>query len=66
MHGQTYQGHPMACAAALEVQKTIVKEKLLHNVWVMGQYLESKLRATFAKHPYVGNIRGRGLFWGVC
>lgn len=31
----------------------------------MGQYLESRLKATLADHPYVGDIRGRGLFWGV-
>ncbi|KAK3360482.1 pyridoxal phosphate-dependent transferase [Lasiosphaeria hispida] len=31
-HGHTYQGHPAACAAALEVQQIIQKEKLLDNI----------------------------------
>ncbi|KAF7589237.1 hypothetical protein BBP40_004580 [Aspergillus hancockii] len=31
-HGQTYQGHPISCAAALAVQKVIKEEGLLENV----------------------------------
>ncbi|KAJ5311941.1 hypothetical protein PENANT_c022G01490 [Penicillium antarcticum] len=64
-HGQTYQGHPISCAAALAVQKTIKKENLLENVRKMGAYLEKQLRQRFENHPYVGDIRGKGLFWGL-
>ncbi|KAI9807041.1 MAG: hypothetical protein M1825_005758 [Sarcosagium campestre] len=31
-HGQTYQGHPVACAAAAEVQRIISKDDLLANI----------------------------------
>lgn len=64
-HGQTYQGHPVACAAALAVQKTIKEENLLENVRAMGTYLENRLRERLQAHPNVGDIRGKGLFWGV-
>jgi adenosylmethionine-8-amino-7-oxononanoate aminotransferase len=64
-HGQTYQGHPISCAAALAVQKTIKQDNLLENVRQMGAYLEQQLRQRFESHPYVGDIRGKGLFWGV-
>lgn len=64
-HGQTYQGHPISCAAALATQKTIQKESLLDNVRNMGSYLEEQLRLRFQDHPFVGDIRGKGLFWGV-
>lgn len=64
-HGQTYQGHPVSCAAALAVQKVIAEEELLENVPMMGRYLEARLRATLYENPYVGDIRGKGLFWGV-
>lgn len=64
-HGQTYQGHPLACAAALEVQKIIREEKLVDNVKEMGLLLEGLLKQKLADHPNVGDIRGRGLFWGV-
>ncbi|KAJ5523699.1 hypothetical protein N7494_010349 [Penicillium frequentans] len=64
-HGQTYQGHPVSCAAALAVQKTIQEQKLLENVRNMGAYLEQQLRQRLGDHPYVGDIRGKGLFWGI-
>lgn len=64
-HGQTYQGHPVGCAAALAVQQTIQEQSLLENVRTMGAYLEAQLRRRLEDHPYVGDIRGRGLFWGV-
>ncbi|KAI1503077.1 exocyst complex protein exo70 [Biscogniauxia marginata] len=65
VHGHTYQGHPIACAAALEVQKIIREEKLVQNAALMGELLSSSLNNLLAGHPNVGNIRGRGLFWGI-
>jgi adenosylmethionine-8-amino-7-oxononanoate aminotransferase len=64
-HGHTYLGHPIACAAALEVQKTIAEENLLANVLAMGERLNDRLRAALADHPNVGDVRGRGLFRGI-
>ncbi|OJJ74529.1 hypothetical protein ASPBRDRAFT_39676 [Aspergillus brasiliensis CBS 101740] len=64
-HGQTYQGHPIACAAALAVQKVIKRDNLLENVRNMGKYLEDRLRSSLEHHPHVGDIRGKGLFWGI-
>ncbi len=65
MGGHTYMGHPIACAAALAVQQAIVDEQLLDNVVRMGGAFETGLNETFADHPHVGDIRGRGLFWGI-
>ncbi len=65
MHGHTYQAHPMACAAALAVQKTIREENLLDNVRVMGALLEAKMNDRFGNHAHVGDVRGRGLFWAI-
>lgn len=65
MHSQTYQGHPLACAAASEVQQIVEDDNLLANVREMGKYLGSSLKAKLGDHPNVGEIRGRGLFWGV-
>ena len=64
-HGQTYQGHPVACAAALEVQRIIKDQNLVQNVQRMGALLEKLLKQKLETHPHVGNIRGKGLFWGV-
>jgi adenosylmethionine-8-amino-7-oxononanoate aminotransferase len=64
-HSQTYQGHPLACAAALEVQNIIREENMLDNVRRQGAKLGSLLKARVGGHPNVGNVRGRGLLWGV-
>ena len=64
-HGHTYLGHAAACAGALAVQRRLHDDGLLAGVNPLGSLLEKKLRAAFGNHPHVGDIRGRGLFWGV-
>lgn len=64
-HGHTYLGHAVACAAALAVQQVIEREGLLARVIQSGAELDQLLQHTFSEHPHVGDIRGRGLFWGV-
>jgi adenosylmethionine-8-amino-7-oxononanoate aminotransferase len=65
LHGHTYLGHPMACAAALAVQQTIRDERLLDAVRARGAELERALTERLGNHAHVGDIRGRGLFWAV-
>ncbi|PVH86804.1 PLP-dependent transferase [Cadophora sp. DSE1049] len=65
IHGQTYQGMPIQAAAALEVQRIKREENLTENVRIQGAYLEKRLKALLGTHPNVGDIRGRGLFWGI-
>jgi adenosylmethionine-8-amino-7-oxononanoate aminotransferase len=64
-HGHTYLAHPLACAAALEVQKIISEEHLLDRVRDLGHHLERRLTDRFGNHRHVGDIRGRGLFWAI-
>lgn len=64
-HGHTYLGHAAACAGALAVQRRLHEGGLLARVQPLGAKLEARLRAAFGAHPNVGDIRGRGLFWGV-
>jgi adenosylmethionine-8-amino-7-oxononanoate aminotransferase len=64
-HGHTYLAHPVACAAALAVQRVIERDGLLMNVGLRGRSLKRMLRERFSTHPHVGDIRGRGLFWAV-
>jgi hypothetical protein len=64
-HGHTYQGHATACAAALATQRTIRRRNLLENVVDQGENLQKALASRLGNHPYIGDIRGRGLFRGV-
>jgi len=64
-HGHTYLGHAVACAAALAVQRVIERDGLLAQVRERGAQLHALLQHAFGDHPHVGDIRGRGLFWGI-
>jgi adenosylmethionine-8-amino-7-oxononanoate aminotransferase len=64
-HGHTYMGHPIACAAALAVQRAIASRHLLANVNLQGDVLSNALHERFGNHAHIGDIRGRGLFQGV-
>jgi adenosylmethionine-8-amino-7-oxononanoate aminotransferase len=64
-HTHTYMGHPLACAAALAVQRVIRRDNLLANVRAQGTHLSRRLRERFGNHPFVGDVRGRGLLQGV-
>ncbi|MBC9206201.1 aspartate aminotransferase family protein [Roseomonas aerophila] len=64
-HGHTYLAHPIACAAALEVQRVIREDGLLAQVRSMGARLEERLTERFGNHAHIGDIRGRGLFQAI-
>ena len=64
-HGHTYMGHPVAAACGLAVLERILDGGLLSQVRKLGAYMEAKLVSELAQLPFVGDIRGRGLFWGV-
>jgi hypothetical protein len=64
-HSHTYTGHPLACAAALAVQRVLRRDDLLANVRKQGAYFSRRLHERFGNHPFVGDVRGRGLFQGI-
>ncbi|KAK9780180.1 putative Pyridoxal phosphate-dependent transferase, major region, subdomain 2 [Seiridium cardinale] len=64
-HGQTYQAHPLSCAAALAVQTIVKRDGLVKRSAVMGERLGALLQTHFGNEAHVGDIRGRGLFWAL-
>jgi hypothetical protein len=64
-HAHTFMGHATACAAGVAVQREIAERGLLARVRTLGDTLITCLRERFAEHPFVGDVRGRGLFVGV-
>ncbi len=64
-HGHTYLGHAVACAAALAVQQVIERDGLLAKVRRDAAFLQQLLTEKLGGHPHVGDIRGRGFFWGI-
>jgi 4-aminobutyrate aminotransferase/(S)-3-amino-2-methylpropionate transaminase len=63
--GGTYNGQPMACAAALAVFDVIEEEKLLERGVAMGRRIERRFKAMADRFPFVGDERGLGPFRGV-
>ncbi|ARQ13307.1 aminotransferase family protein (plasmid) [Rhizobium etli] len=64
-HGHTYIGHPIAAAAASKVVEILTRPEVMPNVLKMGDRLQAGLDSALGQSPYVGDIRGRGLFRGV-
>ncbi len=64
LHGFTYYGHPVCCAAALANLAVIERERLVENAARMGEYLLARL-TELRDHPLVGDVRGLGLMAGV-
>jgi taurine--2-oxoglutarate transaminase len=63
--GLTYSGHALACAAGVATLDAYEAEDLIANAARMGELLGRELRALAPKHPSIGDVRGRGLFWGI-
>jgi putrescine---pyruvate transaminase len=61
MHGYTYAGHPVACAAALATLKIVRDENLPANAARQGAYLLERLRPFVERYAAVGDVRGKGL-----
>jgi taurine--2-oxoglutarate transaminase len=62
--GQTFSGHPVACAAGLGAMDAY-EGGLLDNVRSLSPYLESQLEALAEKHDVVSEVRGRGFLWAL-
>jgi acetylornithine aminotransferase/acetylornithine/N-succinyldiaminopimelate aminotransferase len=65
LHGTTFGGGPMICAAALEFLSTVEREKLLANVRTRGEELRAGLEKLKTKFDFVKEVRGEGLILGM-
>lgn len=57
MHSCTFEGSPVACAAALANIEIIERERLVENSETMGKYLFERLQSLY-KHEIVGDVNG--------
>ncbi|MGI3163581.1 aspartate aminotransferase family protein [Pseudooceanicola sp. 200-1SW] len=61
LHGFTYAGNPLACAAGLAVLEEMEDQGLVENAARMGEVLMAELRALMDDYPFIGDVRGKGL-----
>lgn len=65
MHGTTFGGGPLACAAAIAVIDTIRSERLLEHVTDVGAYFRQRLADLQKSNSEIKEVRGLGLMIGV-
>ena len=61
IHGYTYAGNPLACAAGLAVLEEVDRLELCANAEEMGDVLKSELTGLKSRYPFIGDVRGKGL-----
>jgi taurine--2-oxoglutarate transaminase len=63
--GLTYSGHVLACAAAVASIEAFREEGIVENAAELGGTLGDALRDLQTRHQSVGEVRGKGLLWGI-
>ncbi len=64
MHGYTYSGHALACAAANANLDLVTREDLPGNASRTGAYMQEQLQALMA-YAHVGEVRGKGMMAAI-
>lgn len=63
VHGSTFGGNPLACAAAVAALEAMEEEKILDQATEKGAYLMEKINAIHS--PLIREVRGLGLMVGI-
>jgi len=63
-HGNTFGGNPICCAAALATLE-LVEGGYVKNADDVGRYFRRRLRELMERHPYIGEVRGKGMMIGM-
>ena len=61
IHGFTYAGNPLACAAGLAVIEEIERQDMMANALDVGTQLGHRLRSLMNRYPIIGDVRGMGM-----
>jgi 4-aminobutyrate aminotransferase-like enzyme len=65
MYFNTFGGNPVSCAAGLAVLDVLEEEDLMTHAHAVGGYVQQGLAELAARHSLIGDLRGRGLFFGA-
>ena len=61
----TFGGHPVTAAVALKNIEIMETEGLVENSERVGAHLLDNLNGLADEHPFIGNVRGKGLLLGI-
>ncbi len=65
VHGTTFGGNPVACAAGRAVLNALTTQEMQAHINAMSEYLFTKLRSLQEKFPVIKEVRGMGLMIGI-
>jgi adenosylmethionine-8-amino-7-oxononanoate aminotransferase len=63
--GHTYGANPVACAIGIAAIDQIIGDEICANAVDKGERLRAGLGRLQERHPWIGDVRGRGLLVGV-
>lgn len=64
-HAGTFRGNQIALVAGLAAMRVTESEGLIEKAAAKGRTIGALLGRLAADHPEIGQIRGRGLMWGI-
>jgi putrescine aminotransferase len=64
-HVFTYGGHPIGCAVALKTTEIMKRENLMERAIAMEEHIRRRLHQIQKDSPYIGDVRGLGLYFGI-
>ncbi|PSL42948.1 adenosylmethionine-8-amino-7-oxononanoate aminotransferase [Salsuginibacillus halophilus] len=64
-HVNTFGGNAAACAAAIKNLEIMEEEDLIGRSARLGEQMLQRLTDELSRHPYVGDVRGKGLLAGI-
>jgi acetylornithine/succinyldiaminopimelate/putrescine aminotransferase len=65
VHSCTFGQNDLAMAAAFATLKVIEEDKLCENAAALGEYAQHRLRQISQACPFVSDVRGKGLMFGI-
>jgi 2,2-dialkylglycine decarboxylase (pyruvate) len=65
VHVTSHVSDPLPAAVGLAVLEVLRRERLAERAIVLGERLEAGLRELHQRYEVIGDVRGRGLMWGV-
>jgi 2,2-dialkylglycine decarboxylase (pyruvate) len=65
VHVTSHVSDPLPAAVGLAVLEVLRRERLVERAVALGARLEAGLRELQQRYEVIGDVRGRGLLWGV-
>ncbi|MFZ5649891.1 MAG: acetylornithine transaminase [Bacillota bacterium] len=64
-HASTFGGNPLACAAGIAAVDQLINHGVVENASRVGDYFKGKLLEMSGRHPFIKEVRGKGLILGM-